>query len=120
MVALIDALIGFVISLLVGAAGIYVGARVLTMVDNPRYAVVTALIGSVVWFVVAFFLGWIPYLGPLLALVAYVGVINWRYPGGWPRAAAIALLAWGVAVVAVYVLASVGIGSFDAIGIPGT
>jgi hypothetical protein len=117
--ALIDSLIVFVVSLLIGALGIYVGARVVTGVEDYSYALITALIGAVVWVVVAFFLGWIPLLGPLLALLAYVAVINRRYPGGWLNAVAIALIAWLASLVVLYVLALLGGASFEALGVPG-
>lgn len=117
--ALVDSLIVFVVSLLIGALGIYVGARVLTSVEDYTYAIVTALIASVVWVVVAFFLGWIPLLGPILALLAYVGVINYRYPGGWGNAIGIALIAWIASIVILYVLALLNIASFEAVGVPG-
>lgn len=117
--AAIDSLIVFIVSLLVGGLGIYVGGRVLTNVNDYSHAVVTALIGALVWAVVGFFFGWIPLLGPILSLIAYVGVINWRYPGGWVNAAGIALIAWVAALLVLGILASLGIGSFDAIGIPG-
>lgn len=117
--AVLDTLIAFVVSLLIGALGIYVGARLLTGVEDYGYAIVTALIGAAVWFVVAFFFGWIPFLGPLLALVAYVAVINYRYPEGWLDAAGIALIAWITVLVVLYVLALVNITTGDAIGVPG-
>ena len=117
--ALVDSIIVFVVSLLVGAVGIYAGARVITGRGDYTYAIVTALIGAVVWAVVAFFFGWIPLLGPLLALLAYVTVINYRYEGGWVNAAGISLVAWVAAFVVLYVLATVGLASFDALGVPG-
>lgn len=115
----VDTIVAFLVNLLVGALGIYVGARLISDVDDYTYAIVTALIGSLVWFLVAFFVGWIPLLGPLLALVAYIAVINYRYPGGWGRAIGIALVAWIAALVVLYLLAVVGFTVFDAIGIPG-
>lgn len=115
----VDTIVAFLVNLLVGALGIYVGARLISDVDDYTYAIVTALIGSLVWFLVAFFVGWIPLLGPLLALVAYIAVINYRYPGGWGRAIGIALVAWIAALVVLYLLAVVGFTAFDAIGIPG-
>jgi hypothetical protein len=118
--ALIDSLIVFVVSLLIGAVGIYVGARVVTGHDDYTYAIVTALIGAVIWAVVGLLFGWIPFLGPLLALVAYVAVINYRYPGGWLNAILIALIAWIASLAVLYVLALVGIGAFEAVGVPGT
>ena len=117
--ALIDSIVVFVISLLVGALGIYVGARVLTDENDYSYAIITALIGSLVWVVVAAFVGWIPFLGPLLALVAYIAVINYRYPGGWISAIGIALIAWIASLIVLYVLALVGVAGFDALGVPG-
>jgi len=103
--ALLDSIVLFVVSLLVGALGIYVGARVVSDVDDYSHAIVTALVGAIVWTVVATLVGWIPLLGPLLALLAYVGVINYQYPGGWGNAIVIALIAWIAAVIVVVVLA---------------
>lgn len=117
--ALIDSLIVFVISLLIGASGIYVGARVIVDESDFTYAIVSALIASIVWGLVATFLGWIPFLGPLLALVAYIGVINWRYPGGWLKATGIALIAWLTSVVIIYVLSTLGIITPGAAGVVG-
>ncbi len=117
--AVVDSLFVFVVSLLIGALGLYVGARVVSGVDDYRYAVVTALVGAVVWAVVGFFLGWIPFLGPLLTFLAYLGVIRARYPGGWFDALVIALVAWVAAVVVLYVLGLAGFVAFEAIGVPG-
>jgi uncharacterized membrane protein len=117
--ALGESLIVFVVSLLIGAFGIYIGARVITGRDDYTYAIVSALIASIVWVLVAFFIGWIPLLGPLLALLAYIAIINWRYKGSWVNAIGISLIAWVASLVVLYVLAAVGITSFDAVGVPG-
>jgi len=116
---LIDSLIVFVVSLLVGAFGIYVGASVVTDDADYTYAIVTALLGAIIWAVVGFLFGWIPLLGPVLVLVAYVAVINSRYPGGWGNAILISLVAWIASLVVLYLLALVGVGGFEAIGVPG-
>jgi hypothetical protein len=117
--ALIDSVVVFVVSLLIGALGIYVGARVITDVDDYTYALVSALIASIVWVVVAVFVGWIPFIGPLLALIAYLAVIKYRYPGGWLKAIAIALVAWLASLLVLYVLSVAGLTAFDAVGVPG-
>lgn len=117
--ALGESLVVLVVSLLVGGLGIYIGARVMTDQNDYSYAFITALIGAVIWVVVAFFLGWIPLLGPLLALLAYITVINLRYPGGWVNAIAISAIAWIASLVILYILAIVGLTSFQAIGVPG-
>ncbi|PSP53375.1 hypothetical protein BRC74_04245 [Halobacteriales archaeon QH_7_68_42] len=118
--ALVDSIIVFVVSLLIGALGIYVGGRIVTDHDDYTYAIVTALIGAIIWAIVGFLFGWIPLLGPLLVLIAYVAVINFRYPGGWGDAVVIALIAWVASFVVLYVLALLGIGAFEAVGVPGT
>lgn len=117
--ALIDSIIVFVVSLLVGALGIYLGARIITDYEDYTYAIVTALLGAIIWAVVGFLFGWIPLLGPILVLIAYVAVINYRYPGGWGNAILISLIAWLAALAVLYVLALFGIGAFEAIGVPG-
>ncbi|MDS0261326.1 hypothetical protein NDI56_18150 [Haloarcula sp. S1CR25-12] len=117
--AVVDTLIVFVVNLLIGALGIYVGARVIADYDDYTYAIVTALIGGFVWALVAFFLGWIPLLGPLLALAAYIAVINARYPGGWLEAIGIAAIAWLASVVVLFLLGVLGLVAFEAIGVPG-
>lgn len=116
MVTLVSSVIGFVVSLLVGALGIYVGARIVVDVRDYSYALVTALVGSLVWFVVAFF---IPFIGGLLALLAYLWLVNRRYPGGWGSAIAITLVAYLASAAVLYLLAVVGITSFEALGVPG-
>ncbi|WP_126665079.1 hypothetical protein [Haloterrigena salifodinae] len=115
----VQSLIVFAVSLLIGAVGIYVGAKVIVDSEDYTYALVTALIGAVVWGVVGFFLGWIPLLGPLLVFVAYLAVINSRYPGGWIDAAAITIVAWLSVLVVLYVLALIGVTGFEAAGVPG-
>lgn len=117
--ALVDSLVVFVVSLLIGSLGIYVGARVVTDTDDYTYAIITALLGGALWVIVAVLVGWIPFLGPLIALVAYVGVINFRYPGGWLAAFGIALIAWIASLVVLYVLAVLGLTAFSAVGVPG-
>ncbi|RKD97376.1 hypothetical protein ATJ93_0362 [Halopiger aswanensis] len=117
--SLIDNLIVFGVSLLIGALGIYVGAKVIVDAADYTYAIITALIGAIIWGVVGLFLGWIPLLGPLLVFVAYLAVINARYPGGWVDAAAITLIAWVSVLVVLYVLAVLGVTAFDAVGVPG-
>lgn len=117
--ALIDSIVVFIVSLLIGALGIYVGARIVSDYEDFGYAIVTALIGAIIWAVVSFFFGWIPLLGPLLVFLAYVTVINLRYPGGWVDAIAISLIAWIASLLVLYVLGALGFASLDAVGVPG-
>jgi hypothetical protein len=112
-------LVTFVVSLLVGGLGVYVGASVLADEDDYGHAVVTALVGALVWAIAAALLRWIPLVGPFVGLLAYLAVIKWRYRGGWLTAAGIALVAWIASLAVMSILASAGVGGFDVIGVPG-
>jgi hypothetical protein len=109
MVGLLGGLITFVVSLLAGGLAIYVAARVVVGDADYGHAVVTAVVGSLAWFVVSLFLGWLPLLGTLLPLLAWIGVVNLRYEGGWVNAALVGLVAWVASVVALVVLRLVGV-----------
>lgn len=114
-VPFIGSFVAFVIALLVGGLAIYVSARLVVGVDDYGRAVLTALLGAIAWALTA----WIPLVGPIIALVVWVGVIRWRYPGGWIKAAIVGVGAWASALVILWVANSVlrlGIGAF---GVPG-
>ena len=111
----IGSVVAFVVALLVGGLAIYLSARAVADVDDYSHAVITALLGALGWALTS----WIPLVGPLIALVVWVGVINWRYPGGWVKAAIIGGGAWIAAFIVLFVVNSVlglGVGAF---GVPG-
>lgn len=115
MVGALGSVVAFVVALLVGGLAIFISANVIVGVKDYSHAVVTAFIGAVAWALTA----WIPLVGPLIALIVWVGVINWRYPGGWIKAAMIGVVAWLSALVILFVTNAIfglGIGAF---GIPG-
>jgi len=117
--SLSGSLIVLVVNLIIGTIAIYAGARLIIDADTAvGRAAVTALLGALAWAIVSFFFGFIPILGPLLTLVAWIGIINWQYPGGWGTAAGIGLVAWLVAVAVLVVLNSLGLVGFEALGVP--
>ena len=114
-VPFVGSIVAFVVALLIGGLAIYVRARIVVDVDDYSRAVVTALLGAVGWALTA----WIPLIGPIIALIVWVGVINWRYPGGWLKAGLIGGVAWLSALVILFVANAVlrlGVGAF---GVPG-
>lgn len=119
---LVDNLIVFVVSALIGGLGIYAGARVIVGHSDYGHAVITALIGALVWAIVGRLVSGIdvPLVAPILTLLAYLAVVKWRYRSGWLEAGGIALVAWIAALVVLYLLAVLGVGAFDAIGVPNT
>lgn len=120
--SVLGSVVTFVISLLIGGLGIYVGAQALTGKGDFERAVWTALLGALGWAVVSLVVGWIPVLGGLFATVlgfaVYLAIINSRYPGGWVKAAGIALIAWIAAVVVLTIVGIVfpGVGALGVAG----
>ncbi|MFB6139653.1 MAG: hypothetical protein ABEJ26_04370 [Halosimplex sp.] len=114
---LLASLVTFAIGVLVGGAGIYVGAAVIADGGSYGKAVTTAILGSLVWAVVGTFFGWTPLLGPAVTFVAYLAVLNVMYPGGWVRALGIAVVAWLALVLAFAILGPL-LGVFSAVGVP--
>lgn len=117
--AAIDGLVVGIVSLLVGALAIHVGAK-LVLGGDPSFgnAVIAAAAGALVYALLGF-LGGIPVIGPALLLVLWVGVVNWRYPGGWLSAAGVGFAAWLAAIVLLWILARVDLVEIGALGIPG-
>lgn len=114
--ALVETIIVFLVSLLIGALGIYIGGMIIADTEDFSHAIITALIGAIALWIGSLIP--IPFIGLLLALLAWIWVINWRYPGGWMDAILIAIIAWVTVVVVLYLLDLVGLGTFDAIGVP--
>ena len=116
MVTIIGSIVAFLIALLVGGLAIYLSARIVVNADDYGHAVVTALIGAIAWALVA----WIPLIGPIIALIVWIAVINWRYPGGWRDAAVIGIIAWLAALAILFVVNLVLGLELGAFGVPGT
>lgn len=117
----VGGVITFVISLLIGGAAIHIAAKYAVYKETASrlpfdHAVVTALLGAVIWALLA----WIPLIGSVLALIGWVSVIRWRYPGGWIKAGVTGAAAWAAAVVVLAALELIGINSVSALGVPGT
>lgn len=115
--ATLDTVLVFLVSLLIGGLGIHLGALVIAGSRDYGHAVVTAGIGALVWAVVTAVASGT--VGSLLALLAYLLVVKWRYRTGWIAAAGIAVVAWLVALVVLETLASLGYVEFSALGVPG-
>lgn len=117
---LITAAVIFVVSLIVGGIGIYVGVELLADSDvSFSNAIITALLGVIVYTILGFF-NFIPIIGPLLLLILWIGVINFRYPGGWGTAVGIGLIAWIVTAIILYFIGTFfDVISLSALGIPG-
>ena len=114
-----NSLISFLISLFVGTIAIYTGAWIVFGSASLSTALIAALVGAIVWGLTSFFLGWIPLLGSVLTLLAWLGAINWMYSGGLIVAAQIAVFAWIVSLLATYLISKAGIAEIYSLGVPG-
>lgn len=115
-----EGVVVFAVSLLIGGAAIHTAANHVVYRAQPggmtfEHAIMTALFGAVVWALLA----WIPIVGSLLALLGWVAVIRYRYPGGWIKAGVTGATAWVAAVVVLAALELLGLGPVSALGVPG-
>jgi len=113
--ALEDRLLTFVGSVLIGGVAIHAGALIASDAESYAHAVLTAIIGALVWAL----LEPVPVIGGFLAMVAWIAVVRWRYTGGWLRAGATGIAAWAAAVVVLAALDLLGVGALSALGVPG-
>ncbi|MFB6070490.1 MAG: hypothetical protein ABEJ76_05645 [Halanaeroarchaeum sp.] len=102
-------------SLLVGGFAIAAGTHLVADDGDLLRATITAALGALVWA----FLDGVPLVGSLVALVAWIAIVKVRHDTGWLGASAAGLVAWIVAAVLVFVLASLGLPVTDALGVPG-
>ena len=123
--ALASSLLGAVLSFVVLTVATYVSTKVLGRSGGLGLSVVTAALTTLVWFGVTYVVsgvigieGYAVALGPLLAVVAYVLVIDLLHEGSVIRATAIAIGTWVVTFLILYAAAMLGYGSFEAIGVP--
>ena len=114
-VPFLGSIVAFIIALLIGGLAIYISARFVVDVDDYSHAVITALLGAIGWALTA----WIPLIGPIIALIVWVGVIKWRYPGGWVKAGIIGGVAWFAALIILFAVNSVLRLGVEAFGVPG-
>ncbi|MWG34497.1 hypothetical protein [Halomarina oriensis] len=114
----------FVVSVLVGGVGNYVGIRVVSD-QHPSFvhAVVSTVISAAVWALVSYGLqvseaSVTPFAGALVALLVWILVLYVRYDGGIVTAVPAGVASWLVAVATLYLLALVTTVPFEAFGIP--
>lgn len=122
---LIGTVIIFVVSMLAGGLGNYVGIRALSDNDVTYvHAVISSVISAAVWAGLSYLLNVsgeasvLVFGGALASLLVWIVVLYFRYSGGIVTAVPAAVLAWLIAVVALYVVAVLTGLPFQAIGIP--
>jgi hypothetical protein len=120
-----DAVVGFVASMIIGTVATYLATGILLGEGSIGHSFVTALIASAVWIGATYFIsgyvafsGWALALGPLLGLIAYIVVIDLRYPGSIVTATGVSVLTWVIDFALLYALAVLGFQAFEIVGVP--
>jgi hypothetical protein len=120
--ALSESVILFVVSLFIGAFGVYIGGLVIADSDDFGEALLVALVGALAWSIIGSLIGAVPIVGrllaPIVALLAYIAIVKWRYSVSWLRAGGIAILAWVIALGVLTVISNLGLADLDAVGVP--
>lgn len=112
----------FTVSLLIGGLAIHVGAMFAFASRDYSDAVVTALLGAVAWALVDVVLAQAGVGGlfaSIVGLLVWISVVRWQYDVGWPRANIVGIVAWLAALFVLGLLTLVGVGSLEALGVPG-
>lgn len=118
--------LGAVLSFLVMTVATYATTSVLSDGSSLVYSAFTAAVTSAVWFGVTYLVsgvfgvgGYLVAAGPVLAVIAYILVIDLLYERGFGQAVAISIGTWAVSFVILYVAAAYfGYSSFEVIGVP--
>jgi len=103
--ALLEALLGFLISLVISAVIIYLAAKLLGEKEGFGTAVSAAFIGAIIFALMSYFIiGWV---------AAFIGGISWLialgilYKIGWLKSLAIAVIIWVFATIVSWVLPTI-------------
>lgn len=121
---LTGAVLVFVVSVLVGGVGNYVGIRLVSD-QHPSFvhAVVSTVLSAAVWALVSYGLqvsdaSVAPFTSALVALLVWVLVLYVRYDGGIVTAVPAGVASWLVAVATLSLVAVFTTVPFEAVGIP--
>jgi hypothetical protein len=103
MADFLGTILGFVISLIVSTLIIYFVARLFGETESIGTAVIAALIGSVIYAVAYYFLGG-GLLAAAIAGIAWLIALGTLYKIGWLKSFVIALIVWIFASLVSFIL----------------
>jgi len=105
-VSLVDALVFFLVGLIVSTIIIYVITRLLGEEEGVGTAILAALVGTIIYALAYYFLG----EGILAALIAgfvWLLALGGLYSMGWWRSLGVAIIVWIVAFLVGFILPTV-------------
>lgn len=101
LVGLFSGLVSLLAGILVGAVAVYAGVPLgvrRTSMTGER-ALVTAAVAAIVSVVVGALFGWIPIVGTLLSVAAWVGVVGYFTSAAPQTAVGVGLVSWAITLV---------------------
>jgi len=101
--AILEIVVGFLISLLVSAIIIYLAAKLLGETEGFGTAILVALIGSVIFAIVYYFLG-VGWIAAIVGGLAWLFALGSLYKIGWVKSFFIAVVIWLFATFVGWVL----------------
>ncbi|PIO08968.1 hypothetical protein COT47_00415 [Candidatus Woesearchaeota archaeon CG08_land_8_20_14_0_20_43_7] len=103
----LEALFGFLVSLIVSSVIIYFAARLLGETEGFGTAIMAALSGAIIFPLMSYLFG-VGWIAALLAGIAWLIALGSIYSIGWVRAFIIAVVIWLLTTVVSLVLPTIG------------
>jgi biotin transporter BioY len=97
MVSFGSSLIGFIIAWVISAIVVYVTSKLFGETEGFGTAIIAALVGAIIYFVMGLLLPGI--IGSLLALVGWLLALKYFYHAGWIKSALMAIVIWILATI---------------------
>lgn len=104
--AIIEVLIGFLISLVVSAIIIYLATKLFGEKEGFSTAILTSLIGAVIFGLASFLLG-IGWVASLIGGVAWLIALSNLYDMGWLKSLVVAVIIWIISAIVSLVLPTI-------------
>lgn len=101
--ALLEIVIGFLISLLVSGVIIYLATKLLGEDEGFGTAILAALVGAVIFALVSYLVG-IDWIATLISGIAWLIALSNLYQIGWLKSLVIAIVIWIFAAIVSWVL----------------
>ena len=101
--AIFEALIGFLISLVISAVIIYLATKLLGEKEGFGTAMLAALIGTIIFAIVSYFLG-LGWIAGLIGGIAWLLALGTLYNIGWIKAFVIAVVIWIFTIIVSWVI----------------
>ncbi len=104
--AFLEALIGFLISLVISGIIIYLATKLFGEKEGFGTAIMAALIGAIIFATVSYFLG-VGWIASVIGGIAWLIALGTLYSMGWLKALVVAIVVWIFASIVSWVLPTI-------------